>query len=427
MTPSNRHPMQKKESCPVNVARRSVGFPGGGAGAGGGGGGGRDRACGRAGRWSSRPSLGLVALVVLSGIVACSSDEKKAPTLADPGGQAGTSGVSVGYAGQAGQAGRGGAAVAGSAGTGSAGTGGASAGAGGGGAGGTAGVGGDAAAGAGGDPPPEPFEEDPGKPPVPPDLGPPACDPGTSFGAPTPLLATKKGTLAAVTPDGLVVAFVGEADGAGQQGKVLYYAERATVAAAFGAPRQVQFAPAYRGTRPALSPDGKTLIVPRADGTALGLVRRAARADAFATAVDEAPFANVNVAAKMAARLLLDPAYSVDGSALLFTKLGPAGGAIASADEKANGTFAETAELTTFPATDSLIPTGLSADGRTLFVYAETAKEARALLRPAPGFAFDTVRKLGDKPYAQINATCDRLVFSSVFAGVGDLLVSEKQ
>jgi hypothetical protein len=371
----------------------------------------------------------VTSLVLLSGWLACSSDEKKAPGLVDAGGKAGSNGVSVGYAGQAGQAGRAGqAGQAGTAGASAGGQAGASAQAGaGGGAG--AGQGGETSAGssgAGGDPPPEPFEEDPGKPPVPPDLGAPQCDPGTSFGAPTPLFPGRTGILAAATPDGLVVTFVGDAEGAGEQGKVLYYAERATATAAFAAPRHVQFSSAYQGTRPALSPDGKTLIVARADGTALGIVRRPSLAADFGSVVDETPFANVNVAAKMAALLLLDPAYSIDGSALIFTKLGPGGGAIASADEKANGTFGETAELTTFPATDSLIPTGLSSDGRTLFVYAETAKEARALLRPAPGFPFDTVRKLGDKPYAQINAGCDRLVYSTVFGGAGELVVSAK-
>lgn len=387
------------------------------------------------------PILSGFALASVSWL-ACSKEEPK-PAYSDGTGLVGGS-TGKGNAGATGIAGRGGAIAGGSSSGGSSSVGGAGAGG--------AMTGG--AAGEGGAPPPEPFEEDAGTPPQPPDAGPPACDPGTSFGPTTTLVSTPRGRLAAASPDGLVLVWTkggsggstgsggaaggvagaagasgGSGGGAGapEEGNLVYYAERLNAGAPFGAPRSLSLPVNFQGTRPALSPDGRTLVVPRKDGKTFGLLRRATRTDAFAGVPDEQPFGTIALGAQMASLLLLDPVYSVDGGTLVFTKLGPAGGQIATCAEKADATFSEQPPLTTFGSNDSLIPTGLSSDGRTLFVYAETARVARALIRPAVGFPFDQTRVLGDRPYAQTDATCETLVYSTTFDGEGEIVATKRQ
>lgn len=239
------------------------------------------------------------------------------------------------------------------------------------------------------------------------DPGPPLCPPTATWGEPLPLFAAGVGVgegLGALTYDELHLLTFSTADAGAAEARVW---DRATTSAAFAASTALGFP--YDGDGVGLSPDGLRVV-----GTLSGLPRlqvRAAVGGPFAApTTDEFRF-------DLEGDRLRAPVLAAAGT-LWFARAAPAAGtsalslmALASDELYRRGPLVEGADL---EARDgrSIVPTGVSADLRTLFYYDETAKVARAAYRSAPDCPFTSFVDLGARRGVQPNATCTALTYA---------------
>jgi hypothetical protein len=222
----------------------------------------------------------------------------------------------------------------------------------------------------------------------------------------------------AITPDEQVIAWTTVEEDLVK----LHTAERASADQPFGTPRTltVDAAP----DRVAMSPDGLRILYADADGKAFSVVTRATRGDDFSLSDSvEVSLLNGPDRTLGADELYGDPVISSTDRLLLYSRFG-AGRTqtlFLSRRTTPDVPWPDGVELATarrFDAIDDdrFQPTGLSSDGRTLFLWHEAEMLEYAVLFDAGRSSFESSVSLGGLSGAMPNADCGRLYYDS--AGV---------
>jgi hypothetical protein len=225
-----------------------------------------------------------------------------------------------------------------------------------------------------------------------------------------------------VTADELDLAFL--------RGGMLYVAHRAEASAAFNVGSAITLPTGWSAAQGAgLSPDGKRLVlVSDPDQKKLGEMTRAARVDAFSGTVDESAFAGVNGDAVYTGKLYAFPVVSPGDDQLFFNSTFPMGvSTVVVATRRGADAWSAPVSLTTKlldgQSTTRRLPTGVSADARTLFYFNEETMSEEARFRDTPSVAsplYDMVN-LGARRGATPNIACNHLYSSAT----GDVVVEK--
>ncbi len=345
--------------------------------------------------------------VVSSAFIACSSDSGSHPSMVDdPGGGSNAAAGSAGHAGSH-------VAEAGAAGNDAIGVGGDS-------------VGGDGVGGDAGSPPLGTA----GAPPV---VGPAACSETAKWATPSTLdgvSSAAEETLLSVTLDELDLAF--------SRAGVLYVAHRASSSAAFGALTPVVLPVGWSASQGAgLSADGKRLVlVSSPDQKKLGELTRSTREQPFSGDVDESAFAAINQDAVYTGKVYASPVVSGGDDQLIYNSAfadssSPTivylSSTVVYSTRTGSGAWSAPRQLQVKvldgAAAARRLPTGLSADQRTLFYFNEETMQQEARWRTANSASsplYDVV-SLGMRRGATPNTACDRL-----YSGANGDVVVEK-
>jgi len=264
---------------------------------------------------------------------------------------------------------------------------------------------------------------------------------GAKGDAPAPICGTTQewvdgsalpiSTLAAVhfgsiTPDELTVAWATSPNGV----ITIQYADRTARDASFGAPKS--FVGQFALDRAALSSDGLRLVLVNADRRGFTEYTRASRDDDFGTP-SMAPFAALQDYAQhtmLAANAFADPLLDPDDKAFLYSEYG--GGSVDtiqrarrlfSGDPWSVGSPLVATELEASGA-QRCRPTGLSADGRTLFFWDERLGKERAGFFAYSTDSFSSFLDVGQLIDAQPNADCTRLYHGGLGVRSFDMFVA---
>ena len=340
------------------------------------------------------PGLAVACVVLIAGAGACSSDASH-PAGVSSGGdeQAGSA-----HGGTSANAGRGGQTVA------DGGEGGVF-------SGGAAGEGGGAGA----------ADVGPGRPPI----GPSTCSITAKWSGASsvdPVSSAAVETLLSATADELDLAFM--------RGGALYVAHRAQASAAFSIGSPITIPSGWSIAQGAgLSPDGKRLVlVSDPDQRKLGEMTRASRDGEFSGDVDETAFAGVNEDAIYTGKLYAYPVVSPGDDQLMFNSSFPmAASTVVVSTRSGSDAWSSPVKLTDQlldgGATTRRLPSGISADARTLFYFNEASmlEEARFRDTPSLGSPLYDMVSLGARRGASPNTACNRLYSSSA----GDVVVEE--
>jgi len=167
-----------------------------------------------------------------------------------------------------------------------------------------------------------------------------------------------------------------------------------------------------------VSPDGLSLAVTSDSRDRLLERRRPSRGELFAEAVDGA-FAELNARAADNLSNFGSAVVSPDGLTLYYTEFGPEPSTHplrVSVREDVDspwplGGAVEACEFETLDA-QAYAPSGVSADGLTLFYEDDVRGVSRAAYRAEPRGAFAHFEELGPRVRVQPNLACDRLYFS---------------
>jgi hypothetical protein len=314
---------------------------------------------------------------LLAGTSECGSNEQRPPSLVGVGGQAGNEdsdpavagakGGAEGPAGAAGQSAEGGTNAGGSA--------------------------------------DEPATSDP------PVIEPASCDLNATWKSPTPALdlsGAGSEVLLSLTPDELDLALL--------RGDALYVAHRARVSLAFELGSPISVPSGWTATHgAALSPDGKRMILVSApDQRQLGELTRASRSAAFSGPIDVSSFVDLNQDSDFTGRIYASPTLSAGDDQLFFNSALQQTSTVVVSSRTASG-WSRARRLVTSELDSSngkrRLPTGVSADARTLFYFNEESAEEEARWRNST--LDDTplydMRSLGARRGATANFACDRL------------------
>ena len=229
----------------------------------------------------------------------------------------------------------------------------------------------------------------------------PLCSPSATWAA--PVVVPLAGTFAAISADELHVATYEPQDGGPA---ALVVADRASTAEAFGAGRTFGFAADPTGV--SLSKDGLELLA--TFGGDARLASRVRPTDPFGVPGrpgfqfgGEDQLYRSPVMLEAGGFLLSWTTASV--GQLAFTEIAKDG-----AVYRQVPVIPQAELLNTSPGGAAAPrPTGMSADGRTLFFYDEAQKVAKAAFRPNRTCPFTTFVDLGDRPGVVPNAACTAL------------------
>jgi hypothetical protein len=281
------------------------------------------------------------------------------------------------------------------------------------------GEGGTSAGGSGGDA----GEADvgPGRPPIPPS----ACSETAKWSGASnidPVSSAAPEALLSVTADELDLAFL--------RGTALYVAHRAQASAAFSIGSPIAIPSGWSAAQGAgLSPDGKRLVlVSDPDQRKLGELTRASRDAVFGSEVDETAFAGVNSDAIYTGKLYAYPIVSPGDGQLFFNSSFPMGSSTVVVSTRSGAdAWGAPVKLTTLVLDGAVnarrLPSGVSADERTLFYFNEESMLEEARFRDTSSSTsplYDMV-SLGARRGATPNTACNRLYSSST----GDVVVEK--
>jgi hypothetical protein len=249
------------------------------------------------------------------------------------------------------------------------------------------------------------------------------CSPAANWSAAAkiPVVSTASAEqLLSVTPDELDLAFL--------RGGALYVAHRATPTGTFTVGNALPIPLGWSSAQgAALSADGKRLVLVSSDQRALGELTRVDRTSAFSSEPDQEAFATVNQGPIYSGNVYSSPVLSPDDQQLFLNSLAPGGASTVVAATRGPGQVwaAPTRVIAALDGTADArrLPTGVSADGRTLFYFNEQTMKEEARWRDEPQLnspLYDMV-DLGVRRGAQPNTACDHLY--SIAAG--DVVVEQ--
>jgi hypothetical protein len=233
----------------------------------------------------------------------------------------------------------------------------------------------------------------------------------------------------AITPDELTIVWMSIT----ASGPVLRYADRDSATGSF-APYGYLTSDYFAAERAAVSPDGARIVVVRKDKKGFGEFVRRGRFYSFDITPSEASFAALDSQGRMleTSEFFGDPVLSSDDRTFYYSKYGSEGTVTVFAATRSDpvpwplGTPVEGAPLLNDCGARRR-PTGVSADGLTLFYYDESSGSERATWRKSTDSAFSGFVDLGSRIGAQPNAACTSLYFSLPAADAstdGDELVA---
>jgi hypothetical protein len=230
------------------------------------------------------------------------------------------------------------------------------------------------------------------------------CKPDVEWapGAAADVTVGPNASLLGITPDELTMVWLEP-----ESSQVVYLvADRSSPDSAFGEPQRLPGESVL-----AVSPDGLRLVVLSDDQGALLERARADRGQAFG-ARSEGEFASLNADALAQGYGFSSCALSPDGLELFYTVSGIDEPNPLRESRRSQpgpwpvGTALETCELEAHSGVGRY-PTGVSADGKTLFFYDAWRNVARAAWRETNQGPFTWFRDLGDWRQVQANLACD--------------------
>jgi hypothetical protein len=232
--------------------------------------------------------------------------------------------------------------------------------------------------------------------------------------------------LGSLTPDELSLAFTTNANGA----VLIEYADRASSADPFGTPKTLSGA--FAQDRAALSPDGRVLVLVNDDRRGFTQYSRAARGTDFGNP-GAGPLSAYAPAQLPPGHALADPLLAADDKTFIYSEYGSdvvdtihQSKRLFGGDPWSAGSPLVAAELQAL-GPERRRPTGLSADGRTLFFWDDQAAQERAGFFPPDSNRLASVVDLGQLRGAQPNAACTRLYYSGPGQSSLELMVADAQ
>lgn len=246
------------------------------------------------------------------------------------------------------------------------------------------------------------------------------CDPTSTFSNEVTLdsLSTPEAELLnAITPDELDIVwqvFSGT-------GSSVFIASRASNSDAFGAPTQVLAPPSGFSSEEGavtLSADGLRLIFVSQNGKSFGEIVRATRSDPFDAPPTTTAFAQINTQFSDSPAKVSHPVVSADDKTLYFIfgnpELQPSVRRItrplASAAWDNNTPI--TAGVLGGSGASGVVPTGLSSDGNTIFLWGPTTQLSSAAYLDNSG-VFSSFVELGNRKHVIPVSDCTRIYFST--------------
>jgi hypothetical protein len=222
------------------------------------------------------------------------------------------------------------------------------------------------------------------------------------------LSTTADEILLSLTPDELDLAFL--------RSGALYVAHRADPLGNFSAGAVIAIPAGWSATQgAALSADGKRLVLVSLDQTALGEMTRLSRDAVFSGTADESAFVSVNQTSIYSGNVYAAPALSPDDEQLYLNSRSPGGAStVVASIRTSSGPWSPPDRVSSAldaAANARRLPTGVSADERTLFYFNEETMAEEARWRDEPTLASPLYDKvdLGMRRGANPNSACDRL------------------
>src|SRR5580692_8025285 len=243
---------------------------------------------------------------------------------------------------------------------------------------------------------------------------PPICPTDVEWADGTALaISTGADDFGSITPDELTLVWTSGGDGGGA---TVSAAERASPSAPFGTPEVVPLtAGSFIPGPVSVSPDGLRLVFQASD-TTFFVLSRASRGSAFSATPTTSEFAIIN--AEIMGELIVDLGDPVIGSSdetFYYSRYPASGGqsvvTVFEADRSGSaawgdGTAVNGAAIEENGAGRRRRPTGVSADGRTLFYWDDASGVEMMAWRPTPTGAFASGISIGARAGAQPNADC---------------------
>jgi hypothetical protein len=241
------------------------------------------------------------------------------------------------------------------------------------------------------------------------------CKPGAAWknDSPVPSIAAKGfDRFGSISDDELTVAWAAN-DG------TVWVADRTSTTVDFAKPAQIDTSKhmAATGERPALGPAGLSLVIVSADGASLYAFGRSSQGATWAP-TSQSELASINGMVQGNMGQFSEPVLGADGVSLFFMF------SVASAppllvESRYDGTAGawlpangfSNPELQTTNPGQPRRPTGLSADGRTLFFYDATTATERAAWRDSLSSPFTYFDTLAAPTEASPNRFCTTLYF----------------
>lgn len=241
---------------------------------------------------------------------------------------------------------------------------------------------------------------------------PPACDPSISWSSAANVAVVSSAaseSLLALTPDELDLAFL-------RDGRV-FVAHRATADATFSVGSPLVIPSGWTASHgAALSADGERLIlVSDPDQKMLGELSRTSRSAPFTGEVDTSAFAAVNQDSIFTGRIYASPTISAGDDQLFFNSAFGDDDSTVVVSTRSGAAWSTPRSLGAGVfdggSGQRRLPTGVAADGRTLFYFNEESAEEEARWRASDSIdspLYD-MQSLGKRRGAAPNSSCNRL------------------